>query len=264
MDRLKVLYLGFTKGNRHLTLKKNLAYCLANAIELDQIIIEDTTKLDFKELLNLKKNIKNISILFVNDSKDFAPNELMAKTAYLEFSEYASVVEISKEGDHPFPKLMTSAGSILTQYEKALKILSKTGESNLDNMLGYRMEGDKIIIHEQEARAVKAIFKQHIVDGRNLSQVLEFCKRYNIRQPNNAQMTMKYLDKIFQRMNCYVGLDKLPNNEMIGNIYKPILTEQVYKDYFICSWSLETKEWKDHKKQFKSKKSFKEFSWEGL
>lgn len=264
MDRaLKVLYLGFTKGNRHLTLKKNLAYCLANAIELDQVIIEDTTKLDFKELLNLKKNIKNISLLFINDKKDFSPNELMANTAYQELSQFASIVEISKESDHPFPKLIGSANSILTQYEKALKVLGKTSEVMID-LMGYRMDGDRVIVHEQEARYIKAIFKMRIVDGRNMGQILEFCKRFNIRQPNNSQMSIKYLDKVFSKMDCYMGTSKLPNGEKMSNMYQKVLTESIYEDYFNSKWNPQTKEWKNPLKQFKAKKSYKEFDWNSI
>ena len=262
---MNVLYLGFIKGNRHLTLKRNLAYCLANAIKLDEIIIEDQTKLDFKELLGLKRR-NDISILFINDYKDFAPNELMAKTAFKEISQNTSIVEISKEEEHHFPKLMESANSLLTQYEKALETLNKTNETvqSANNLLGYRVKDGRIVIHEQEVKAVKIIFKLRIIDGRNLDQIVNFCERYNIRQPNNSKINLKYLDKMFRKMNCYTGRDKLPNGEIIKNIYPEVLTESIYNDYYISKWSKETKDWQDRKKQFKKKKDFREFDWEKI
>lgn len=260
---MNVLYLGFTKGNRHLTLKNNLAYCLANAIKLDDIIIEDISRLDFKQLLNLKQNIKNISILFVNDYKDFAPNEIMAKTAFNEFSQVTSIVEISKEDEHHFPKLILSANSLLTQYAKALETLNKTNENvhSANNLLGFRSQGDKIIIHEQEIKSVRVIFKLRIIDGRNLHQIKVFCDRYNIRQPNNLKVTVKYLNKMFAKYNCYMGLDKLPNGKIMKNLWPRILTNEIYYIYYIEKWDLIKKDWQDGLKQFKAKKSFKDFDW---
>ena len=263
---MNVLYLGFVKGNRHLILKKNLAYCLANAIELNDILIEDVKNLDFKMLLALKKNIKNIDVVFINDYKDFAPDELMAKTALQELSQFASVVEISKEEEHHFPKLIDSAKSLLSQYEKALYMLNKTNESvsSADNLLGYRVKGDQIIINEQEAKAAKIIFKLRIVDGKNLEQIRVFCDRYNIRQPNNSQITIKYLDKMFSKFNCYIGKDKMSNGEIIQNLYPPLLTNEIYDVYYISKWDPIKKDWQDKLHQFKSKKSFKDFDWENI
>jgi len=65
-------------------------------------------------------------------------------------------------------------------------------------------------------------------------------------------------------MNCYIGKDKLPNGEIIKNVYPPVLTNEIYDIYYIGTWSKETKEWKNPLKQFKAKKSLKEFDWNSI
>lgn len=242
-----ILYLGYVKLNKLKVLSSLLSYCAINKIIPDEIKIEDTNKVDFPILLEIQKEKFCIDKLIINQKSDLGPNKIVNELAYEELKKCMSVVEVNN---------CNIFNNLFALYDKAKNELERLNKSSTsaNNLLGYRLEykgSDPFIItKDSEIKSVNAIFQLRIEQGRNLEQIKAFCNKHNIKQPSGKDIDTRYLIKMFEHMNCYVGFDKM-GGELFKNIYPPILLDKKYVEYYL-NINYDEPEYLVNKRQYKN------------
>lgn len=253
------VYIGYLNKDKAKALNIIFEYCIRNNIEPINILIDYTPKLT--ELVKLKNSIDSglVSEVLTYSLLDLASEEWGRRNLLQEGTTTYKNVKIQCLENRKHSGLTLKGNKIFSktvnQFNKAINTLKNTDQLKLDTIYGYDNLGSEdepqLVINKTEAKIVQKIFSLRLVSGYTIDQITAYCCLNKYKTKQGKSFTTEIVNQIFEDMWAYVGKTVLPSNDIVENLYPPILYQTLYIEYYKNQWA--SKEWLNYKRINKKK-----------